>query len=356
MKRYAMAFLLLTGAVSFAQGYVKVPVGGGPDGIEGLRWVPMGAVTASVDREERADGERPALKVTFTKDGTERRLLALESPAQGNATGSKALAVRYRLRMDRGALPHLALVVHEKGGGVWFKVAVRALEAGEFTEARLALSALKPAEFSADPNGELQWDQVEKLWLACTVDGPAAGSIELSSAFLTNEPFRPTQPLRIALDGSPWQVSKDPAAEGQATVRTDGPGGAPCMAFEFSFPGGRHMYDIPSLTLPEADLDGYRALQFAYKADLPKGIGGLLVMLREGNGAQYCATPPPPASKEWKTVTIPLDAFKLGGWSKDENAKLEMDQVRAVCIGLHGTASDSRASGSIMAKDIQFMP
>jgi hypothetical protein len=108
--------------------------------------------------------------------------------------------------------------------------------------------------------------------------------------------------------------------------------------------------------MPEAELEGYKGLRFTYKAQVPKGINGLLVMLRESDGTQYCATPPPQATEDWKTVTIPFDAFKKGGWCKDENDQLDLDQIGSISIGVHGTTTEKTGKGFIMTKEIQFVP
>ena len=69
-----------------------------------------------------------------------------------------------------------------------------------------------------------------------------------------------------------------------------------CMKVKFTFPGGRHMYMVPTTSVPETDLDGYRALRFKYRAVLQEGLQGLLVSLHEADGSQYVATPAPPVS------------------------------------------------------------
>ena len=85
-------------------------------------------------------------------------------------------------------------------------------------------------------------------------------------------------------------------------------------------------------------------------------IDGLLVSVQESGHAQYYADPAPPASAEWKTATIPLADFRFGKWSKDENDKLDPDQINRFCIGVHGGAKADEASGRILVKDIQFVP
>jgi hypothetical protein len=179
----------------------------------------------------------------------------------------------------------------------------------------------------------------------------------LGRAAFTSEPYRPTEPIRLTGDGpGVWVTGYDPAAQVKVSLPDEGPGGRPCMKAEFAFPGRRHMYVIPALPVPESDLDGYRALRFTYKAKLPRGIAGLLVCLWERGSAQYYADPAPPASDEWKTVTISFEDLKLGAWSKDRNGRLDLDQIASIVIGVHGTAAEDAASGVIWATDVEFVP
>ena len=324
--------------------------------VQTWQWIPMPHVSASLERAARADGEWDALRVTFTKTGAERRLLALETLPQGNPAQAKALSVRYRLQLKQGQPPRLALVVFEKGGGVWFRVGANLLASDSFTEARLPLNSLHKSEIGENAGKEVQWDEVSKVWLGFAFDGPAEGTIELARVVFTAEPYRPTQALRATDGAGAWDVGKDPAVQAKLTTPAEGPDWKPCMKLEFTMPGRRHMYLAPAFPLGEADLDGYQGLRFTYKAALPKGIDGLLVCLNEREGAQYYADPAPPASQEWKTVTIPFGALKLGNWSKDANGRLDLDQIASIVIGLHGTAADETASGTIWAADIEFAP
>jgi len=349
---FLVAATLLAG-----EAYTTVPLGPGASGIEGMRLAALPHVQASLEQVPRGDGDKPALRVTFYKTGQERRLLALEAPLPKKPTDPKALSLRCRLVMKEGRPPRLALVAFEKDGGAWFRVSSWRVVAEEFTEVRLPVGSFKRAAFGQDTDEALRWGQVEKVWLGLVLDGPAAGTLELSRAVFTNEPYRPTQPLRVT-NGGPgkWTVAHDRAARTELTTPNEGPDGKACMRFNFRFPGGRHMYAVPSTPLQEIELEGFRALRFMYRAELPKGIKGLLVMLIERDGTQYYADPAPPASKDWKTITISFGRLKRGGWSKDENDRLDLDDVGSVAVGVHGTASEPKASGVLWVTDIQFVP
>jgi hypothetical protein len=127
------------------------------------------------------------------------------------------------------------------------------------------------------------------------------------------------------------------------------------MKLEFTFPGGKHMYCVPATPVPEVELEGYVGLRFTYKAALPPGIEGLLVMLGE-SGGQFPADPAPPPSDDWTTVTLLFSDFELGSWSKDDNGQLDPNKVSSVHIACHGAATGAGGPGTIWATDIEFVP
>ena len=333
----------------------------------GFRLVPLNGIEARIEPGTAPDG-KPLAKVAFSKKGEERRLLALEARPEGDPTTAKALAVRYRLTLTKGSPPHLALTAFEKDGTTWYRVGGLSLAVGEMTEGRLPLGSLRQAEFSKTGKGDerpipgapepaVAWDKVVKTWVGIVIDGPAEGTLEISQARYTSEPYKPAKPLRVTGDGpGEWTVGHDKAAKAEVTTPNEGPGGKPCMKMEFTFPGGRHMYAIPSTSILGGEMEGYKALRFAYKATLPAGIKGLLVTVAERDGEQYAADPPPPASPEWKTVTLPLDQLKFAAWTKPVNGKLDMDLIDRVMVGAHGTASGKGGSGAIWAADIELVP
>lgn len=324
--------------------------------LRGFRLVTASGLTAKL-------GPRPAMareagvKVAFTKNDQQRRLLALEARPHGDQAGAKTLLLSYRLDLAPGQQPRFAVVVFDADGGSWFKVGAEPLETGAPAEARLPVAALKETAFSDDESGKLEWEHIVRVWVGLVLEGPAQGSFSISEARFTDEPYRPSRPLRITGDGpGEWTVGKDPAVQATLTTPNEGPGGKPCMKFEFRFPGGRHMWATPSTPMPGADLEGYRALRLTYKAALPEGIAGVLLMIGEANGSQYFADPPPPPAAEWRTITIPLDRFKLGSWSEDDNEQLDLPQAARVFVGVHGTASGQGGPGVIWAADVELVP
>jgi hypothetical protein len=352
----AGVFAAVLSATVFAQA-VSFALGGGASGLEGFRLAASGGMTVKLEGPGGAAGD--ALRLTFDKPGEERRLLALAAPLplKGDASTTKAVEVTYRLSLEAGQPPRLALVAWEKGGGVWHKVAGEPLTVGEVASARLSVASLNQTVFSQDASGALEWNNLEELWLGVVIDGPARGTLEIRQARFTSEPYRPTKPLRVTGDGAgQWSVVNDPAAQCLVSIRDEGPGGKPCMRFDFTFPGHRHMYALPVVPLPPADLEGYRGVQFTYKATIPPGIRGLLVTLWEQGGAQYEGFPYPPPSDDWVTVTMPFSDFKLAGWTKDDNGRLDLDRLTNMVIGVHGTADADVGTGTIWVCDIEFVP
>lgn len=349
--RAAAAIVALAAALGQAAEPVTTPLGG-EKGPAGLALVQSAGMKADVKRTGRA------LRVTFAKSGEERRLLAFAArPADAaRLAAAKTLAVRYSLRLTAGAA-RLALVVFEKGGAAWFGVSARPLAAGDGLEERLRLRSFRKVAFAPGGGKDVDWTHVERVWVGLVLDGQAAGTVELHGAEFTTEPYRPARPLVVPCAAAAlWSIAKDAAATAKVTAAKDGPDGSACARIAFAFPGGRHMYVVPTVRPGGAELAGYRAMRLTYKAALPKGIPGLLLMLIERGGAQYFVEPPPPAAADWKTVTIPLDRFRLGRWSRDDNGRLDLNDVRAVAVGVHGTAAEREAKGTIRVADIRLVP
>ncbi|MBM3497303.1 MAG: hypothetical protein FJX74_01410 [Armatimonadetes bacterium] len=333
---------------------VNVPIGGGTAGIDDLKLVQLSGIEAKVGRVADADAGKPALKVAFTKADEPRRLLALEGVPAKSAEGCKALVARYRLSLKTGEA-RLALVAWDASGNAWYKTGSQPAPDGEFTDGRVAVGAPRAAAFNQEPALEFTWGDIERVWVGLVIDGAAEGTLELSAARLTDEPYRATEPLVLKIaDAKAWGIGQDPAVTSEMTVADEGPDGEPCTKLAFTLPGGKHMYLVPSMNLPQTDLEGYSALEITYRAQLPPGIQGLLLMLGE-SGGQFMVEPLPPPSEDWVTMTIPFADFKLGGWSKDDNGQLDTDRVQNVMVGTHGV-STTGGQGLIEVSDVRFVP
>lgn len=324
-----------------------VGVGGGTSGLQGLKPAAVGGLKVSF--KAAAD----ALTLTFDKAGPERRLLAVEGAPQGDLSWVKTIATKYQLELAGGSA-RLAVVLFDQDGGVWYKIAGETCETGATTDASLSVNSLSQATFSEDQDNQLGWNALRRVWLGIVIDGQAKGTLKLLKAQFSPDEYKPSKPLAVTFsDPKQWPIGQDGAVKSVLTTPQAGPDGQTCMQLEMTFPAGKHMYCLPAVNLPRAEMDGYRALTFKLKGTAPKPIGKLLVSVFEADGSQYCLEPAD--SAEWKTIELPLDKFKLGGWSKDENGRLDLGQINKVSIGCHGTAAGD-GKGLLTVCDIAFVP
>jgi hypothetical protein len=320
----------------------------------GLTAPPLAGVDVTVQHAASAAWGGTVTRLSFRKPGNERRLAALEGRPAGPVADAKALSLRCRLRSQEGTRPQLALVVFETDGGVWYRLSGTPLPANNIDQVRLPLArSLSRALFATDTDASVRWDQVDRLWIGLLLDGPTSGTFDVVGAAFTNEPFRATRPFPVRGD---WTTAQDPAVKGTIAMPKEAPAGEPCLQYAFEMPGGRHMYAIPRLPVEVDELEGYSALRFSCRAQLPEGINGLLVMLIEADGTQYCADPAPRPAAQWQRFEIPFTQFRRGGWSTDENDRLDLNEVSSVAIGIHGTATPRQASGTLVVADVQFLP
>jgi len=182
--------------------------------------------------------------------------------------------------------------------------------------------------------------------------GPGNVMIDITRAVVTDQPYRPSAPERLLPKGPiSWRVGRDPAVTAKVSS-------VPGLLFhvQFHFPGGRHMYMVPNAPIQSLELGAFGGIRMTYRARLPKGIPGLLFLLKEEEGGQYYADPPPPPAEDWQTITIPFSAFKFAPWTRDPNGKFDPDAVRAVSIGAHGTASGAGGDGLIEVRSLEAVP
>ncbi|MBM4042097.1 MAG: hypothetical protein FJ290_26675 [Planctomycetes bacterium] len=344
------------GIVVLSLGCARQPVAVRPKAA--WRVVPVAGVSATLDVLDAGQGSGQALRLRFAKAGAERRLVVIEGKPQGDPAAAKALSIMYCLTLAHGECPKLALLLLEKDGGAWFKVGAAPLATEAATEARLPLDGFRRAEFAQDADSEPRRDQLDRVWLGLVLDGPAEGTLELGRVAFIGEAYRPTAPLPLPCgDPAAWTIGKDAAAECRLAPAKDGPAGQPSMRIEFAFPGGRHMFVLPTLRLQDVELEGYRGIRFVYKARLPEGIAGLLVSVTErGDHSQYYAEQAPEASAEWAIADIAFGRLKLGPWSKDDNGRLDLNEIAGLTIGVHGAASEPKASGWIVVSEIELVP
>lgn len=323
------------------------------NGDVGLTAAPGFGMDVSAKSIKGSTPDVTATRLTFNNPREQRRIAALAGVPGGSIEGARVLAFDCRLAMPQGPLPPIVALFFESDGGAWYRISTKAPPRSLFDEIRLPLrGTFKRARFATDSDETIRWEQVERVWLGLLVDGPTEGVIEVRRTRFTDELFRPDSPIPL---GKTWDIAQDPAVQSKLDPAAQGPGDALMMEYRFDIPGGRHMYAMARTPVEVEELDAYSALRFTYQVDLPEGIDGLLVMLIERDGTQYRAVPTPPESGAWKTVTIPFDKFERGGWSKDENDQLDLEQVSHVAIGMHGT-TPTAASATIKVVEVMFVP
>ncbi|MHB8996602.1 MAG: hypothetical protein ACYC63_15255 [Armatimonadota bacterium] len=296
-----------------------------------------------------------ALAVSFKKTGEERRFLAVQGVPGGNATGAKMAEISYRLDLTSGQAPRAAVLAYEKTGGSWYKIGGAAVP-GADSSARVSVAALTETAFSSDANKQLDWDQVDRVWVGFIFEGAAEGKLTVTGARLTDQAVLPTQPLRLTGAGpGKWSAGQDPAVKANLTMAPEGPGGRECMKYQFTVPGGRHMYAIPSVTVEAEDPEGYKSLRFKYRAQIPAGMK-MLISVGESGGPLYYVERSGPWPAEWSELTLPLDQFKWATWStKDDNEQFDVGKLTTVQIGTHGGAAQA-GDGFMMACDLELVP
>jgi hypothetical protein len=292
---------------------------------------------------------------TFMKAGEERRLLAAQGLPAGDPTGALAAEISYHVVMGKGEAPRLAVIAWETDGGSWYKVAAVPVRVGEAHSGRVSMAGLTQTAFSEDTSGQFEWDNVSNVWVGFIFDGAAEGTALVTGARLTDTPVVPTQPVALINVSGKWNDGHDPAVKTTITNPAEGPGGKTCFKYEYDVPAGKHMYACPSAAIIAEDLEGYKALRFQLRSEIPEGMR-LLVQMSEQGGPIYYIERPAPGPAEWTEITIPLAEFKPATWGpKDDNGQLDPAKLNTLSIGSHGVPANARL-GLIMVCDVVFVP
>jgi len=296
-------------------------------------------------------------RLQFSKTGPEPRFVGFRGVPTVPPAGARTLQVRFRLTGEGIDALRAAALLSEAGGARWLKLGAPTRPSADEQLVVLSMASLKPAPFSESVATDPDLGGVSQVWVGVVLTGQAHGVFELVDATFSDARPLAVAPL-IITDNAPgvWGLFSDPAARATVSTPNEGPDGRNCMKLQFHFPGGRHMFANPHVSLPLVDLEGYSALRLRYRATLPAGIGGLLVMLGEAKGAIYIADPPPSPSAEWVTLTVPFAELKLGAWTRDDNDRLDLDGLTTLYIGVHGTALGDGGPGTVWATDIEFIP
>jgi hypothetical protein len=292
--------------------------------------------------------------VAFSKATPERRMLSLAFDVHALPEPVKAFEAQCRLSADAGLTCRWALVVFEDDGDEWVKIASDTASDGAPQGVRISVAAPRRLEYSRAGDSTLGWANVRGLWFGLIVDGVGGGNLEVANPRLTSEPARPAKPVSIGLAPSDWTQHKDPAAQGTLGVG-DGPEGN-TLRIDFTFPGGRHMFCTNSRALPAEDLEGYGKLRMTYRAALPAGLSGLLVLLATMDGTCYRAEPMPPPAAAWTMLELPLERFVRAEWTPRGAESLNPSEAVTIWVGTHGTPGGDGGPGFIEVAELALVP
>ncbi|MCE5240352.1 CIA30 family protein [bacterium] len=320
--------------------------------------VPLQNLKPAVTSGFAAKASTAAGGVTFAfkKTGDERRLLAVEGAPAGNLSGALAAEVKYQVSVTTGEAPRLAVIAWDSDGGSWYKVGARSVKTDGAGVGRVSTAGLIQTAFSTDASGQLEWGNVKRLWVGFIFDGPAAGSAAVTGVRLTDIPVVPTEPVAIINVAAKFGDSHDPAAKTTISAPAEGPGGKTCFKYEFDVPAGKHMFACPSTAIIADDLEGYKALRFQIKGDIPQGMRLLIQFSEQGGPIYFVEKQPSDVPANWAEMTIPLSEFKNATWGpKDDNGQLDLAKLNTLSIGSHGVPANARL-GTIMACDVVLVP
>jgi hypothetical protein len=149
----------------------------------------------------------------------------------------------------------------------------------------------------------------------------------------------------LAAEHSPSTVTVDAGA---------GPEGTPAAVMAFTFTAGKYNWNWAQVACGSADPKPTVAVRFTYRTETPDDFPALNVILRESSGAAYWApTALPLSPRRFTTVTLPLAAFAVPGWSRDENQTLDVPLVDTVGLGL---ATAAAGTGRVIVADVLLVP
>ena len=304
-----------------------------------------------------SEAEEGTLSVVFEKADHVRRMVTMAVSTPSNMAEGRVLTVDGELRLSEGEAPRLCAVLFGRQGQRWIRKGGE-VQPGEGRRSYpISAARMQSAAFAENPAEAFSWQQVERIWLGLVFDGPAKGVWHVQGVRLTNDPPPALVPVSLTHGGvMGWKLHHNSAAKAEMAASEAGPGGTPGLSVRFTFPGGRHMYCTCSLAVSAEQPELYRAVRLTYRASVPQGITGILFGMAEDSGALYLAATAPAPSAEWRTLTLPYDALKRAGWTRDPNGRLDPETLTMVWVGTHGTAAGEGGAGQIEVASIELVP
>ncbi len=282
-------------------------------------------------------------------------------PLPGGAPGMAGISLWFKSSKTTTAL----VGGRENGGGAY--MAPFFAPAGMWQQVTLGLDDFYPMDEMPDPNGKLDPEQLEGLGVVdasgflSTLLGklPVAGfepgarrmyldEVKLLAVAPEKEtvPYPLEGPAPVVLDSCDreairWIVvgGRDWKAIREADEPNDQGAGTGHYRFEYTLPGGTLVAWLKPVR--QGQLADTKALHLALRAGQKLT---LMVSVEEKGKARYAQQIEANAGDEWTYLTIPWDDLSLEKDSKDDNGKLDPEQITLLTLadpsGLAGEPED----------------
>jgi hypothetical protein len=267
------------------------------------------------------------------------------------------------------SLAPLVLILAEEDGSLYHTFVT--VPGGRWCSVTLPLTDLQLQDGSTDENEALDADQVRTLTLNELANMPGAWgeifgakpgpqTLGLDAVRFSPEarPSRSqTDAQRVLLDdfSRPWFALLPLAGARLSPV--PGPDGAAASALgiEFTFmPTGPQAWPGVVMPVGHVDLTGVRALRLRTAAPGPLRLHALL---EEQDGSRYELQVVAPEADGWQASDLPVKDFTLEAGGTDENAALDLDQLRVAIIvaDAWNALLDEQENGRFSLDDVLFL-
>jgi len=198
------------------------------------------------------------------------------------------------------------------------------------SEAQVELAAMgrESLSFTLTP-GPAEATGTVKVWVRGEFPGPKVAP-SASHARVDLSSVEPTRRESLDLESPPaWKSNI--SGNGTMEIKPGAEGGV-SFPIAFTAAGDRWCYPSAPFDRPR-DWTRFQALAFEYRFDTDDQGTVARAQIIEKGGSAYI-TPPYPATKEWRRVVALFADCGYGPWSaKDEDGKLDLDDVGGLLIG-----------------------
>jgi len=343
-----LALLLLPAAACLAQGAAPDAIASWTFDADTEGWQlfdPTGDLTTTDDPKIARENGGGALQYGYT--AKEAQITAVLVPTEAGLAGAKSL--HYWIRTSEYAMVMNMIIERDESRYVAQFTSIP----GRWQEVWLDLSEFRLEGDSTDENGQLDADQIATVGFA-DATGFLAGAAKtvtflvapdlgprqlwLDDFSVTTKSIQPRW-QEITVAGRPavrvesferapleWFVlaGKGVEAEYDAQFKADG---------DFSL---RLQYDLPAgkvfgamTPLSGVPLQGAKSLSLAVMSETATT---LLIELKESDESKYQTTVPVQAGDKFQIINLSLDQFRLDDNSKDENGRLDPEQIKEMTV------------------------